>query len=494
MITIKLPNGTYELDINKQLGPQGGFGTVYEGYSEIHGEVAIKEINVDAHREINIGAELLSNKYEYIIPIYDAGMDESSQINYIVMAKAEKSLQDDIYANKKIDEQKSLSILLNVVSGLLEVPQIVHRDLKPGNILFHSGVWKIADFGIARFIEETTSLQTLQAFLTPQYAAPEQWNLERPSNAVDVYSLGCIAFMLLTGSLPFTGTFEDLKEQHLHQSPPIDKIPNPSLRSLVGTMLSKTAKNRPSLGRIKDQLKHYSYSDGINSSNRVLSLASAAAKLIETNAMQEAQEQLNKSQIEERMVVAKEAQSVLSEIVVSLFQQIQNAAPNVIIENVNNRFGNYSFFPNRKIVLGEAEMIFDFTHFSYIPANSFNRSGWDIITGVIARISQNGIAPYIWSANLWFAQGKREDEYRWWEISYMAHPLMRSHPKFQPYAVENLEDADIAMAPGMANVQLGSKPKMIDGEKTYEFIDRWIDLFTKALNGELRYPSHLPID
>jgi len=44
---------------------------------------------------------------------------------------------------------------------------LVHRDLKPSNILYHEGVWKLADFGIARFVEESTSANTLKKCLTP---------------------------------------------------------------------------------------------------------------------------------------------------------------------------------------------------------------------------------------------------------------------------------------------------------------------------------------
>jgi serine/threonine-protein kinase len=53
-------------------------------------------------------------------------------------------------------------VLLQIASGLSEVEDIVHRDLKPANILRHEGVWKIADFGIAKFVEETTSVETLK--------------------------------------------------------------------------------------------------------------------------------------------------------------------------------------------------------------------------------------------------------------------------------------------------------------------------------------------
>jgi len=71
--------------------------------------------------------------------------------------------------------------LIQIVTGLQEIGQLVHRDLKSANILFHQGSWKIADFGIARFVEESTSANTVKGFLSPQFPAPEQWSGEHAS-------------------------------------------------------------------------------------------------------------------------------------------------------------------------------------------------------------------------------------------------------------------------------------------------------------------------
>jgi len=146
------------------------------------------------------------------------------------------------------------------------------------------------------------------------------------------------------------------------------------------------------------------------------------------------------------------------------------------------------------ISLGDAELAFDFAHFSTIPAEAFNMSRWEVFTGVIAKITQRSREPYIWSANLWFTNLGKGQEYRWWEVSYMAHPLIRSHPKYEPYAVQDLSDADIAASPTMAHVQFGAKPKLIDDEFVDDFCDRWADLLAKAANGQLRFPSSLPLD
>jgi len=122
---------------------------------------------------------------------------------------AEKSLEDEVQDQGNLPENKVVEILIQIVTGLDEVRDIIHRDLKPDNVLLHKNKWKIADFGIARFVEESTSLNTLKGYLTPPYAAPEQWKMERATHATDVYALGCIGYKLLwiislTSSKPVT--------------------------------------------------------------------------------------------------------------------------------------------------------------------------------------------------------------------------------------------------------------------------------------------------
>ena len=494
MKTITLPNGVWQFDPDCQLGPRGGFGTVYLGYSVEFEEVAVKEIRMEAQRELRIGDELLHKHHQYVIPIYDAGQDSETGKNYLVMARAEKSLQDEIRLYPNMDDIVVVNILHQIVSGLIEVKQLIHRDLKPGNILFHSDAWKIADFGIAKFVEETTSLQTLQDFLSAQYAAPEQWNYVKPTNAVDIYAVGCIAFALLTGAPPFSGSREELKDHHLHSSPPITKINNPQLRTLISMMLRKTPETRPTLERVHDLLAQMRKQERGNSSSGLSSLSFAAAKISENEAIEQAKYAKSKSENEERRTIAHEAQSIMFQNVDTLFKRIILNAPNAIITKGPSYAPKYSFFPNQSIVIGEAELTFIFSRFPLILADDFKRSGWNVFTGIIVQVLQKNGIPYERGANLWFSNLGKGQEYRWWEVSYMSHPLMRSHPIIEPYSVNDLAAADLAAAPGMAEIQFGSKPTLVDDEFVDDFCNRWAELLALAINGELRHPSKLPLD
>jgi len=176
---IRLTNGLWQFDESKPLGRAGGFGEVFRGKGP-DGDNAVKRLNISAevaaHRELVIGQQLMHGNYENIVPVFDAGQDSGSDRYYLVMPVCDYSLQDKIdEACGTVEVSVAQEAIRQIIKGLKEVSTITHRDLKPANILFHEGRWKIADFGIAKFVEDSTSLQTLRNCLTPAYAAPEQW-------------------------------------------------------------------------------------------------------------------------------------------------------------------------------------------------------------------------------------------------------------------------------------------------------------------------------
>jgi serine/threonine-protein kinase len=154
--------------------------------------------------------------------------------------------------------------------------------LKPANVLWHENRWKIADFGIARFVEESTSLRTLNQCLTPEYAAPEQWRFETATHATDVYALGCIAFCLLTGHPPFATNFS---ESHQRAPVPAFSCDDGRLRTAINMMLTKAAGARPSHQRLQTLL-------GIMSSQPIAAVSKPFADLADVGAqIAEAQQQ-----------------------------------------------------------------------------------------------------------------------------------------------------------------------------------------------------------
>ncbi len=164
--TIRLPSGEWEYDDAVPLGKAGGFGEVFRGRGK-DGVVAVKRLNINAvqaaHRELNIGQQLMQRELSHVVPILDAGQDADSDRYFLVMPVCDCSLQDKIdEAGDGLDISVVKNVVTAIISGLQEVGDITHRDLKTANILLHEGNWKIADFGIAKFVVDSTSLETLR--------------------------------------------------------------------------------------------------------------------------------------------------------------------------------------------------------------------------------------------------------------------------------------------------------------------------------------------
>src|SRR5690606_26212927 len=118
------------------------------------------------------------------------------------------TLTDIIKKQKQLPVDRLLKILEQVSSALdfAHNEGVIHRDLKPDNILFDAqGNAYLSDFGIARLMESQAQnlTQSGQVVGTPSYMAPEQWLSQTISPRTDVYALGILTYLLLTGTLPF---------------------------------------------------------------------------------------------------------------------------------------------------------------------------------------------------------------------------------------------------------------------------------------------------
>lgn len=80
--------------------------------------------------------------------------------------------------------------------------KVIHRDIKPANILINDDVYKIADLGMGRILEDMAVLQNITKVGTPAYAAPQLFLEPLFSSKADVYSLGVIFYQLIYDELP----------------------------------------------------------------------------------------------------------------------------------------------------------------------------------------------------------------------------------------------------------------------------------------------------
>ena len=171
-------------------------------------------------------------KHHNILHIFDVGIHEG--FPYIVAEYAPYgSLRNLIreYAPRPVPTAIALNVLTQIGQALSYAHQqnIIHRDLKPENILFNAErAVLLADFGIATTLS-TASIKQVNVVGTPAYMAPEQFQ-STISKESDQYGLGCIAYELFTGKLPFDGTdFFAIGFQHMEKSPTPPTQLNPTL-------------------------------------------------------------------------------------------------------------------------------------------------------------------------------------------------------------------------------------------------------------------------
>ena len=126
---------------------------------------------------------------------------------------------------------------------------VVHRDVKPGNILVDiDGNAVVTDFGIAKVAESTTQTQTGAIVGTPAYISPEQCYAETATGLSDQYALGVVAFEMLTGRPPFTGTSFVVMQSHVEAPVPSIRELRPdvpdALEAAIARMLAKKPEDR----------------------------------------------------------------------------------------------------------------------------------------------------------------------------------------------------------------------------------------------------------
>ncbi|MFP3963342.1 serine/threonine-protein kinase [Actinomadura fulvescens] len=179
----------------------------------------------------------------YVVRLYRFIIGPEGQAALVMEAVDGVSLARVLDEHHRLSPEACLVVLKGSLLGLHAAHQVgvVHRDYKPANILVRpDGLSKLADFGVAASIGHSGTAGT------PRYMAPEQWQSQPIGPAADVYAATCVFFQCTTGRTPFTGeSTAALMRAHLHDSPPVDGVPEP-LRPLVVSGLAKRPEQRPS--------------------------------------------------------------------------------------------------------------------------------------------------------------------------------------------------------------------------------------------------------
>lgn len=120
-----------------------------------------------------------------------------------------ESLADVLSRERNLPPKLAVDVMAQVALGLQTIHShhLVHRDIKPGNLLITpDGLVKVTDFGIAKAAAAVPLTQTGMVVGTAQYVSPEQAQGQNVGPASDIYSLGVVAYEMLAGRRPFSGS------------------------------------------------------------------------------------------------------------------------------------------------------------------------------------------------------------------------------------------------------------------------------------------------
>jgi serine/threonine-protein kinase len=251
-----LPEKIGKYEITGKIG-SGGFGAVYRGRDPyIKRTVAVKtcqlndeEIKSRFFREAELAGNL---HHRHITTIYDFGVENG--IPYIVQEfLSGEDLDKKIKRADPLPLLRKVEILTAITDGLAyaHAAGIIHRDIKPANVrILDDGSVKIMDFGIAKSLQTESNLtQTGITLGTSAYLAPEQIRGEPVDRRTDIFSLGILAYELLTYRKPFRGEhLSTVLYKILNDTPePIETAaPDapPALVAAVSRAMEKQRENR----------------------------------------------------------------------------------------------------------------------------------------------------------------------------------------------------------------------------------------------------------
>ena len=247
-----------EYDVQAELG-RGGMATVFLAHEiALDRKVAIKVMSPALFtgegmverfkREAKTAASL---SHPHIIPIFT--VKESEHLVFFVMKFIEGRPLDSIIKEVGPLPIPMVRAILQQVGSALGYAHrrgIVHRDIKPANVMIDADGWAVVtDFGIAKVTEKQGLTMTGATIGTPSYMSPEQCAAKEVTGASDQYSLGIVAYEMVTGRLPFGGdSIMAIMYSHFNDPPPsvLKTRPDcpPDLAESVERMLAKEPADR----------------------------------------------------------------------------------------------------------------------------------------------------------------------------------------------------------------------------------------------------------
>ena len=244
---------------------EGGTATVYRAQHSEHGSVAVKVLREKLRQDKTAVARFLREasfgtrvQHPNVVRTIEIGQSPEG-LHYLSIEWAPGEILEG-YAKRHapLANDETTTIVLQIADAVYAAHAngIVHRDLKPENLMYDPTTRnvKLLDFGIATATDVTPDERLTRAGFfvgTLMYVAPEALSGEVVTPAADQYSLGTIAYLLLTGALPYTAKSpREMFTQLLSQAPiPLNKAKPglqfpPAVETAVMRALAKTPRDR----------------------------------------------------------------------------------------------------------------------------------------------------------------------------------------------------------------------------------------------------------
>lgn len=273
----------------------GGMGSVYRARRNSDGRIVALKVPQEKYladakfvKRFYREAEVLKRfNHPNIVRVYDYRMQDPE--HYIAMEFLDGESLETLLEDRSLAFTESVQIIRALADALrhIHMQNVVHRDIKPGNVMmlknaFHEGQLreggvKLMDFGIAVGKVLTRLTMTGARVGTPIYMAPEQAKGNRVDARSDVYSLGLLAYEMVSGQTAFRGSYEAVVHQQVFEAPKPPKqvrleVPG-RLNDLILNMIEKDPAQRPTLDEVITRLDAGVLSDEVFSDPLALALS-----------------------------------------------------------------------------------------------------------------------------------------------------------------------------------------------------------------------------
>ncbi|WP_181776542.1 serine/threonine-protein kinase [Amycolatopsis pittospori] len=252
---------------------RGGMGVVYRAWQHrMRRPVALKvlppqyaEDPVYRERFGREAAALARLDSPHVVAVFDHG--EVDGCLYLAMQLVDGPDLSKVLETGPMDPGRALAVVDQVVSALGDAHAIgvVHRDVKAANVLLRPRAEHhdedfvyLCDFGIARSAEIDRTSETSGVIGTVGYMAPERLHGESATAASDVYAVGCLLWVVLTGELPYRGSQPEVIVAHDRAPIPQLVVGDPrtgAVNVLLKSLLAKDPRNRPTVREVRDRIR-----------------------------------------------------------------------------------------------------------------------------------------------------------------------------------------------------------------------------------------------